>query len=164
MVLEARKNAEEIWYSVIWEKEKDVSNVIDYDIHDEITKDTSSAINANNDTTTGMATVIPWINAPKLIASTSIIWDLWWWFKAQIVKFTSDMTLEQWQAILDSYLNWYFTIPVLSLSDVAFRYYYPWYMHYNHITFIFTWEDWTRQQIRIDYTWTTATSFTERRL
>jgi hypothetical protein len=33
--------------------------VVDYDIHDEITKDTSSVINANNDTTTGMATVIP---------------------------------------------------------------------------------------------------------
>ena len=78
-VLEARKNAETVWYPVVWETEKDASNVIDYDIHDEITKDTSSVINANNDTTTGMANVIPWINAPKLIASTSIIWDLWWW-------------------------------------------------------------------------------------
>jgi hypothetical protein len=33
--------------------------VVGYDIHDEITKDASAAINANNDTTTGMANVIP---------------------------------------------------------------------------------------------------------
>ena len=77
-VLEARENAEKVWYPVIWEEKKDASNVIDYDIHEEITKDTSAVINANNDTTTGMANVIPWINAPKLIASTSIIWSLWW--------------------------------------------------------------------------------------
>ena len=72
MVLEARENAETIWYSIIWEKEKDASNVIDYDIHEEITIDTSSVFNANNDTTTGMANVIPWVNAPKLIMDTSI--------------------------------------------------------------------------------------------
>ena len=38
-------------------------NVIDYDIENEETKDTSAVINANNQTTTGMANVIPWINA-----------------------------------------------------------------------------------------------------
>ena len=73
-VLEARKDAEKVWFPIIWEESKEPSNVVDYDIHDEITKDASSVINANNDTTTGMANVIPWINAPKLIASTSIIW------------------------------------------------------------------------------------------
>ena len=78
-VLEARKDAEKVWYPIIWEERKEPSNVVDYDIHDEITKDTSSVINANNDTTTGMANVIPWINAPKLIASTSIIGWEWWW-------------------------------------------------------------------------------------
>lgn len=72
-VLEARKDAEKIWYPVVWEEIKDASNVIDYDIREEETKDTSAMINANNQTTTGMATVIPWINAPKLIESTSII-------------------------------------------------------------------------------------------
>lgn len=75
-VLEAWKDAEKVWFPVVWETEKDASNVVDYNIHEEITKDASSVINANNDTTTGMATVIPWINAPKLIASTSIIWEL----------------------------------------------------------------------------------------
>ena len=79
MVLEARYKAEKIWYPVVWEKTKDASNVIDYNINGEITKDISSVINANNETTTGMANVIPWVNAPKLIASTSIIWDIWWW-------------------------------------------------------------------------------------
>ena len=73
-VLEARKDAEKVWFPVVWEEKKDPSNVVDYDIHDEITKDTSNVVNANNDTTTGMATVIPWINAPKLIAETSIAW------------------------------------------------------------------------------------------
>ena len=81
-LLDAWINAEKIWYPVVWEKKKDSDNVIDYDIREEITIDWSSVFNANNDTTTGMATVIPWVNAPKLIASTSIYWDLsspiWW--------------------------------------------------------------------------------------
>lgn len=71
-VLEARKDAEKVWFPIIWEEEKDASNVIDYNIHEEITIDTSSVFNANNDTTTGMANVIPWVNAPKLIKDTSI--------------------------------------------------------------------------------------------
>lgn len=74
-VLDARKNAEKITYQIIWKDIKDASNVIDYDIHDEITIDNSSVLNANNDTTTGMATVIPWVNAPKLKLSTSIYVD-----------------------------------------------------------------------------------------
>ena len=77
-VLEAWQDAEKVWYPVVWEEKKDASNIIDYDIHEEITKDASNAINANNDTTTGMANVIPWINAPKLIASTSILGLEWW--------------------------------------------------------------------------------------
>lgn len=80
-VLEARKDAEKVWFPVVWEEKKDPSNVVDYDIHEEQTKDTAAMINANNQTTTGMATVIPWVNAPKLLAKTSIIWSLWaeWW-------------------------------------------------------------------------------------
>lgn len=72
-VLEARKDAEKVWYPVVWEEIKDADNVIDYDIREEETKDTAAVINANNQTTTGMANIIPWINAPKLIESTSII-------------------------------------------------------------------------------------------
>lgn len=89
-VLEARDKAETVWYPVVWDKIKDASNVIDYDIREEQTIDQSSVFNANNDTTTGMANVIPWINAPKLIASTSIIWDLWWW----TLIATASVTLE----------------------------------------------------------------------
>lgn len=73
-VLEARKDAEKIWFPVVWEERKDASDVVDYSINEEITKDASWIINANNQTTTGVATVIPWINAPKLIAETSITW------------------------------------------------------------------------------------------
>jgi len=82
MVLEARYNAEKIWYPVIWERAKESSDVIDYNINEEIAVDRSSVFNANNDTTTGMATVIPWVNAPKLIQTTSIYqnWEgtTWW--------------------------------------------------------------------------------------
>ena len=74
-VLEARKDAEKVWFPVVWEEKKDASNIIDYDIHEEITIDTISVFNANNDTTTGMATVIPWVNAPKLKLSTSVYID-----------------------------------------------------------------------------------------
>ena len=77
MVLEEREGAEVINYPVIWEEVEDPSNVIDYNIREEQTIDTNSVINANNQTTTGMATVIPWVNAPKLIASTSIYWIKW---------------------------------------------------------------------------------------
>ena len=79
-VLEARKDAEKVWYPIVWEENKDASNVIDYDIRPEQTKDTSAEINANNQTTTGMATVIPWINAPKLIEKTSIISEPEIWY------------------------------------------------------------------------------------
>lgn len=71
-VLDARRDAEKVWFPVVWEIKKDPSDVVDYDIHEEITIDTSSVFNRNNDTTTWMANVIPWINAPKLIADTSI--------------------------------------------------------------------------------------------
>lgn len=75
MALEVIK-AEEIWYPVVWEEIKNASNVIDYNINQEQTKDASSITNANNQTTTWLATVVPWINAPKLKSETSIIW--WW--------------------------------------------------------------------------------------
>jgi hypothetical protein len=74
-VLEARKDAEKVWFPIVWEDIKETSNVIDYDIHDEITIDNSSVLNANNDTTTGIANVIPWVNAPKLKLSTSVYID-----------------------------------------------------------------------------------------
>lgn len=82
MVLEARENADKVWYPVVWEDIKDASNVIDYDIREEETIEQSSVFDANNDTTTGMANVIPWVNSPKLIQSTSIYdnseWANWW--------------------------------------------------------------------------------------
>ena len=116
-VLSARENAEKVWYSIIWEETKEASNVIDYNINPEITKDTSAVFNANNDTTTGMANVIPWVNAPKLIASTSIIgidlnWNYVGWARAdfewvsqrlegwesaiQLITAVSQITNERW--------------------------------------------------------------------
>jgi hypothetical protein len=111
MVLEARADADKVWYPVVWEKTKDADNVIDYDIREEQTKDVSAEINANNQTTTGMATVIPWVNAPKLIESTSIIsnpsvwyiyaradfkWDPIPWNDSEVLKVLS-ITDKMWE-------------------------------------------------------------------
>lgn len=97
-VLEARANAEKITYPVVWEEVKDASNVIDYDIRSEETKDVSAEINANNQTTTGMATVIPWINAPKLIETTSIISKKDIWYIAATVVFRSREMTYSWES------------------------------------------------------------------
>lgn len=81
-VLDARYNAEKVWYPVIWEKTKEASDVIDYNINEEITVNTTAVFNANNDTTTGMAKNIPWVNDYRLINNTSIYqpkdWANWW--------------------------------------------------------------------------------------
>ena len=103
-VLEARANAEKITYPVVWEKIKDADNVIDYDIREEQTKDISAEINANNQTTTGMATVIPWINAPKLIESTSIISTPVPWYIYAVVNFIWPYTNE-WTVSLFPHLS-----------------------------------------------------------
>lgn len=105
-VLEARANAEKITYPVVWEKIKDADNVIDYDIREEQTKDISAEINANNQTTTGMATVIPGINAPKLIEGTSIISTPVLWYIYTYATF-------YWEYIT----SWYTKLRCYSLSN-----------------------------------------------
>lgn len=92
-LLDAWANAEKITYPVVWEEIKDASNVIDYDIREEQTIDKSSVFTANNGTTTGMATIIPWVNAPKLIASTSIIWLIWWNAEEWTLQATADWSM-----------------------------------------------------------------------
>jgi hypothetical protein len=99
-VLEARKDAEKIWYPVVWETTKDADNIIDYDIREEQTKDISAEINANNQTTTGMATVIPWVNAPKLIESTSIISNPIPWYVYASVAFQWASIWDWWHEVL----------------------------------------------------------------
>lgn len=116
-VLDARANAEKITYPVIWEETKDASNVIDYNINEEITTNASSVFNANNDTTTGLATVIPWVNAPKLIQSTSIYQNtdsLSWgaslsWQINLIYPWDTSWNMRSW-TISDTYWNIVFNI------------------------------------------------------
>jgi hypothetical protein len=113
MVLEARENAKSVWFPIVWENEKDASNVINYNINEEITKDKTAVINANNDTTTGMAWVVPWINSPKLIAKTSILWDLWWgWGSswARIIEVSDYVSIDERQPVVDAILWWEFVI------------------------------------------------------
>jgi len=71
-MLEAWEKADKIWYQYIWEEIREPSNIVEYNINKEITKDASNVINANNDTTTWMATLIYWVNAPKLLEKTSV--------------------------------------------------------------------------------------------
>ena len=104
-VLEARKDAEKVWFPVVWEENKDASNVIDYDIRGEETKDTSAMINANNQTTTGMANVIPWVNAPKLIESTSIISTPVPWYIYAVVNFRWAYTNEGTESLIPALSN-----------------------------------------------------------
>lgn len=106
-LLDAWENAEKITYPVVWEETKDASNVIDYDIREEQTKDISAQINANNQTTTGMATVIPWINAPKLLEWTSIIETKKVWYIHAKVAF-------YWDAMSDWDVQ---TLPIYYITD-----------------------------------------------
>lgn len=110
MVLEAREKAEEVGYSLVWQETKEASNVVDYNINKEQTKDISYEINANNQTTTGMATVIPWINAPKLIYNTSILGGAYvnydnltltatHWFPKNDINYFDIVTINEWSDV-----------------------------------------------------------------
>lgn len=124
MVLQARYKAEEVWYAVVGEKEKELPNVIDYNIKPEITKDASAVENANNQTTTGMADEIPWINAPKLLESTSIICDKK--NASNIVEISNYTSIEEWQPVVDRVLAWEF-VAVLTIFT-AYSYVTRWYL------------------------------------
>lgn len=127
-VLDARKDAEKVWFPVVWEENKDTSNTIDYDIHEEITIDTSSIFNANNDTTTGMATVIPWVNAPKLLEGTSIYSNVANKTAQAIVNGSGSWIVE---AVWDV-KSW--TIRPLSISSQQWWYTYKIWNYFNWVT------------------------------
>ena len=97
------KKSNVVGFPVVWETVKEPENVVNYNIRDEQTIDANSVITANNQTTTGMATQIPWINCPKLIASTSIIWDLWW--GGAVVSSASADKSMTWGS--NTAVNWY---------------------------------------------------------
>ena len=163
-VLEARNDAEKVWYQYVWEETKDASNVVDYDIREEITKDASAVINANNQTTTGMANVIPWVNAPKLIAETSIIWDMWGWGWGAIVEISDYLSVDEWQPVVDRVLWWEYVCvrckftEYSSLQNFYFTptMYLPNQWLRRHC--LYPWTKWFR--INCWVSWTTVTSIT----
>lgn len=116
---------EEIWYWIIGAEEKLPDNVIGYNINEEITKDASNVINANNQTTTGMAWLIYWVNAPKLLAKTSVIWADWWWgwwgggstSTSIINMYTSQSVASGGRGIFDTMRNTSSLAPEISVSD-----------------------------------------------
>lgn len=89
----------EIWYNIVWEPVKDADYVIDYNIREEQTKDAFAEKNANNQTTTGMANVIPWVNSPKLLLDTSIIWT-------KIVNISNYQSVDEWQNVVNRVIWW----------------------------------------------------------
>lgn len=161
MVLEARYKAEEVWYSLVWEEQKEASNVVDYNINEEITKDAAAVENANNQTTTGMATVVPWINAPKLIASTSIIWIEWWGTK--LIEISDYKSIDERQPVVERALAWELIVvhcKFTSYSNVQSFYFtqscYTWVALI--FSAIFPWYHWFT--INCHLSWTTVTSIT----
>lgn len=150
-VLSEREWADVVNYPVVWEEVEEADNVVNYNIREEITKDTSAVINANNQTTTGMATVIPWINAPKLIAETSIAWlsDMeqeWSYYWTYIATGTTSATIDSWETTdWLSYTmtqtsnslpyswtikNWWVEFPRAWWYSIAIRYFTTWQEDY----------------------------------
>jgi len=176
-VLEARKDAEKVWFPIVWEDIKETSNVIDYDIHDEITIDNSSVLNANNDTTTGVANVIPWVNAPKLKLSTSVYIDKleipsvnqtlyweWWTISrpSETSTFIRNMTSQSsyWNLELE-----YFSSPnwiLYSWMKIPAEWYYEIYARYKYSSSTFWWTyewrtpNWWWSNDTVWHTYTTA--------
>lgn len=145
---------EEIDYAIVWEEEKEASNVIDYNIREEQTKDTFAEENANNQTTTGMATVIPWVNAPKLVWETSVAgWDSWISLNDILVKSASDT---EWaQKLLDNVIAWKTTAAFYQKSSSSYRVVHlswvglsQWYIRFYRV-------DDTNDYLRINFNTTT---------
>ena len=135
-VLEARTDAEKIWFPIIWEQKKDASNVIDYAINEEITIWNNSFINANNDTTTWEATLVYWVNAPRLLENTSIYQNAqppYWWctatwdFRVTVVDWDTTDYVKDW-VLTEEYWNVKFkdasTYPTLKWLRIPSSWYY----------------------------------------
>ena len=172
-VLEARKDAEKVWFPVVWEATKDGSNVVDYDIREEQTKDISAEINANNQTTTGMATVIPWVNAPKLLESTSIIASKKPWYISALLMGTWDEPHEPWwQALIQSYIItdpvWepQYTIKgnnnnrIVIPADWAYQLDITYPQHWSFVYWVTRIYDTNVSWKFVDHTWTTGSATT----
>ena len=152
MVLEAWQDAEKVWFPVVWEEKKDASNIIDYDIHEEITIDASSIFNANNDTTTGMATVIPWVNAPKLKMSTSIVFD-----EEIVIPTVNEKLTATWSTI---YRPWESSTMINNMTvsenygteTIAYHVTWQWY-YYNWMQIPVDWY----YQFEVTYPWSSTT-------
>lgn len=148
-MLEAWEKAEKIWYQYIGQEVKEPSNVIEYNINKEITKDASNVINANNDTTTWMATLIYWVNAPKLLEKTSVYRNTVIQWQSTLV-FTHTLTLDEWgqasirtATITKNYWNITFENRKMKVETV------DWGTtgRYNWVVVPFTWE----YQLEITY-------------
>ena len=147
----------EIWYNIVWEPVKDADYVIDYNIREEQTKDAFAEKNANNQTTTGMANVIPWVNSPKLLLDTSIIWT-------KIVNISNYQSVDEWQNVVNKVI-WWEHLCVLckftAYSNTIFFYFTPCsYTPSQSITFVAINPRSKWLSITCNLSWTTITSVT----
>lgn len=148
---------EEIWYNIVWEPKKDANNVIDYNIREEQTKDAFAEKNANNQTTTGMANVIPWVNTPKLLSNTSVIWT-------KVINISNYTSINEWQDVVNRVI-WWEHLCVLckftAYSNTIFFYFTPCeYTPNTSITFIAIHPRSKRLSITCNLSWTRITSIT----
>ena len=163
-MLEAWEKAEKIWYQYIWEEIREPSNIVEYNINKEITKDASNVINANNDTTTWMATLIYGVNAPKLLEKTSV-------YRNTVIQWSSTLTFNNvlqrpddssWRirsaTIVKNYGNIDFTNKEVETYNTNWAQVY-WY---NWVVIPITWG--YEITINCPYIYTGATNSTETRL
>ena len=149
--------AEQIWYNIVWEPKKDANNVIDYNIREEQTKDAFAEKNANNQTTTGMANVIPWVNAPKLLSNTSVIWT-------KIIKINNFMDKDERQDVVNRVIWWEYLCVLCKFtaySNTIFFYFTPCeYTPTQSITFLALHPRTKWLSITCNLSWTKITSIT----
>lgn len=101
-MLEQRKDADVVGYNVVWEEIPEQQNVINYNIRKELTFEESSVLSVNNNTTTGKANIIPWINTLRMIWKTSVYNGIR--FEDLVIQSTSDKRSAK--RILDWTLEW----------------------------------------------------------
>lgn len=150
MVLEAREGSESIWFPVVWEDIKDASNVIDYNINKEITVNTTALWTANNDTTTWMATMIPWVNEHKLFEKTSIIKQKELYWSISVTESHSGSLPDDWYQLFDNFTTSSESGDVKYLNTawewikIPVNWYYSIYISYPTRWSSFTWDVYIR--------------------
>ena len=104
-----------IWYPVVWEKEKTADNVIGYSIREEQSVLDYSVLNGASFVSNWEATLIYWVNAPKIISDTSIV------ERAKRELSWCSIAWNFWYVYLSAYSN-ETTYATYTISDIVWDY------------------------------------------